>query len=130
MEIGSCQGCECSFLTIGLIEHSRRWGDSESTLAVYYQLQLTLSTEVTQCVNDLIQSQMRQEVGHVLDPTARLVNYDAEDAIDKGVLGFHGRCLSAAFQRAQKNAPHRTEHRRIERPLLFKSDQVVFDDEI
>jgi len=62
-------------------------------LAVHYQVQLTLSTEVTQCVNNLLQGQIweeiEQEIGHVLDPTTRFVSYYIEDVINNGVLGLH-----------------------------------------
>lgn len=74
----------------GLVEQSRSRSDSEAPLAVHYQVQLTLSTEVTQCVNNLLQGQIweeiGQEIGHVLDPTTRFVSYYIEDVI---VLGLH-----------------------------------------
>ena len=75
------------------MEHPQRWGHSETSLAVHDQVQLTLSTEIIQCVNDLPQCQIWEEIGQVLDPTTRLVSDDVEDVSNHGVIRLHGKAF-------------------------------------
>lgn len=75
------------------MEHPQRWGHSETSLAVHDQVQLTLSTEIIQCVNDLPQCQIWEEIGQVLDPTTRLVSDDVEDVSNHGVIRLHAKDL-------------------------------------
>lgn len=80
-----------------LVEHPQSWGHSETSLAVHNQVQLTLSTEIIQCVNDLPQCQIWEEIGQVLDPTTRLVSDDVEDVSNHGVIRLHGKAFFLRF---------------------------------